>query len=264
MMKIASFNANGIRARLPLVQAWLEREKPCVLCLQETKVPDSDFPEAFFTELGYQCGFKGEKGYNGVAILSRRPLEDVRVGCGDLGPVDETRVISASVGPVRIVNTYVPQGVAPGSEKFRYKLDFFGRLRDYFAMSFSPAALVVWVGDFNVAPEPMDVYDPARLLGSVGFHPEEQAALARVKQWGFVDVFRRHVSGGGQYTFWDYRVPNAVERGLGWRIDHIWATLTAAMRSQRAWIDREARLAPRPSDHTFIAAEFDFNGSPGV
>lgn len=258
-MKIASFNANGIRARLRVIGEWLEKEHPDMLCLQETKVPDKDFPQAEFNERNYQCVFKGEKSYNGVAILSKVPLQEVRFGFGDGSVTEEARIISAQAGPLVVVNTYVPQGVSPESEKFRFKLDFFVRLRDYFARFFDPSMPLVWVGDFNVAPEPIDVHDPAKLRGSVGFHPDEQEALGRLKAWGFVDVFRRHQPGGGAYTFWDYRVPHAVERGVGWRIDHIWATPAAAARSQRAWIDRSARLGPKPSDHTFIVAEFDFS-----
>ena len=116
----------------------------------------------------------------------------------------------------------------------------------------------MWIGDFNVAPEPIDVHDPKRLLGHVGYHPDEHKALKRVKEWGFVDVFRKHKTDPGEYTFWDYRVRNAVERGLGWRVDHIWATKPLAEKSQDAWIDLEPRLWDKPSDHTFIVAEFMF------
>lgn len=263
-MKIASFNANGIRARRVVIEQWLEKEHPDILCLQETKVPDKDFPLEAFIDHHYHCAFRGEKGYNGVAIISRRPLQQVRFGFGEGEPPEDTRLISARAGAIKVVNTYVPQGGVPESEKFRHKLDFFVRLREYFERCFDPSTAVVWVGDFNVAPEPIDVYDPEALRGSVGFHPEEQAALGRVKEWGFADVFRRHQPGGGEYTFWDYRVPRAMERGLGWRIDHIWGSASAASRSQRAWIDRSARRLPKPSDHTFIVAEFDFGDGYGV
>lgn len=256
-MKIASFNANGIRARFPIVREWLKKEKPDVLCLQETKVCDSEFPKETFEERGYFLAFRGEKGYNGVAIISTLPLTDVFYGFGDGDPREETRILTATIGTIPIVNTYVPQGVAPVSEKFRYKLDWFHRLKDYFSHNFTPDKPLLWVGDFNVAPEPRDVYDPRKLSGSIGFHPEELSALAQVKSWGFVDVFRKHEPRGGFYTFWDYRVREAVNRGLGWRIDHLWATSCLAEKSRTVFIDQALRLGKRPSDHTVIWAEFD-------
>jgi exodeoxyribonuclease-3 len=154
----------------------------------------------------------------------------------------------------------VPQGYAPESDKFQYKLLWFERLRRFFDRYYSPESPLVWLGDFNVAPEPVDVYDPDRLLGRVGFHPDEHRALEAVKSWGFVDVFRRHDPGEKKYSFWDYRIPNAVDRGLGWRLDHIWASGSMAQVSTRAWIDMGPRMAPKPSDHTFVLAEFDLGG----
>ena len=256
IMKIASFNVNGIRARLPIVREWLVKEKPDIICLQETKVRDSEFPKEVFDELGYFLAFRGEKGYNGVAIVCQWPLTDVCFGFGDGDYREEVRIITAAIGNLTIVNTYVPQGFAPDSEKFRYKLEWFHRLYDYFSLTFKPDAPLLWVGDFNVAPEPRDVYDPKGLFGRIGFHPDEHSALAQVKKWGFVDVFRKYEQGEGFYTFWDYRVPQAVKRGLGWRIDHIWATSCLAEKLVCASIDRALRLAKKPSDHTVIWAEF--------
>lgn len=251
-MKIASFNSNGIRARLSIILDWIGREKPDVLCLQETKVPDRDFPQEAFEELNYFLAFKGEKGYNGVAILSKFLLHNVSFGFGDGDVSEEMRLITVSVAGIPIVNTYVPQGSAPDSEKFRYKLDWFHRLYDYFSQRFKPTKPLLWVGDFNIAPEPVDVYDPKGLFGNIGYHPDEHSALSKVKSWGFVDVFRKHVPQGEVYTFWDYRVPNGVKRGLGWRIDHIWATPCLAEKSIRASIDITPRLLEKPSDHTFL------------
>jgi exodeoxyribonuclease-3 len=256
-LKLASFNANGIRARLPLILAWLEKEAPNVLCLQETKVQDSDFPVGPFDGKGYHCIFRGEKSYNGVAVLSKSAPQETRFGFDDSGETEGTRLVSLKIEGIYIVNSYVPQGQAPDSEKFRYKLDWLKRLLDYFKTRFSIALPVIWTGDFNIAPEPMDVYDPDALTGSIGYHPEEHHALSVLKQWGFVDIFRKHQPDGKAFTFWDYRIPNAVKRGLGWRIDHIWATPCVAEKSLSAWIDKDARLMERPSDHTFIAAEFD-------
>ncbi|HUT87206.1 MAG TPA: exodeoxyribonuclease III [Candidatus Heimdallarchaeota archaeon] len=257
--KVATFNTNSVRARTPIVLAWLEKNGPDVLCLQETKVRDDAFPKEAFVEAGYRPLFQGEKSYNGVAMLIREPadVKNVRYGLDDDGPPDESRLLVAEVRGIPIVNTYVPQGQDPKAEIFQYKLAWFARLRSYFDRHFLPQEPLLWVGDFNVAPERIDVHDPGRLLGHVGFHPDEHKALAAVKAWGFVDVFRKHVPGPNQYTFWDYRVKDGVARGKRWRVDHIWATAPLADRSKRAWIDPDPRLAERPSDHTVLAAEFN-------
>ncbi len=254
-MKVASFNVNSVRARLEIVLEWLNKESPDVLCVQETKVVDPDFPLQAFQDINYNAVFHGEKSYNGVAIFSRLPIEDVRIGFDD-NESEGTRLISAVINGVPIVNTYIPQGSDPQSEKFQYKLGWFQRLYDYFERYYSPDAPLIWVGDFNVAPDPMDVHDPKKMLGSVGFHPDEHAALQRLKEWGFVDVFRMHQPGPEQYSFWDYRVKNAVKRKVGWRVDHIWATKALADNSLNAWVDIGPRLKEKPSDHTPMVAEF--------
>jgi exodeoxyribonuclease-3 len=254
-MKVASFNANSIRARLTMVLDWMRKESPDVLCLQETKVPDNDFPQKAFEEMHYHSVFRGEKSYNGVAVVSKKKAVDVRIGFDEY-ELEGTRLITATIHNVPVVNTYVPQGFHPLSKQFREKLDWLQRLYDYFNKYFRPDKPLLWVGDFNVAPEPADVYDPALLEGHVGFHPDERAALQRFRQWGFIDVFRRHQAGPGHYTFWDYRLKNAVLRNLGWRVDHIWATSPLAIKSVKAWVDTDLRRAERPSDHTVVVAEF--------
>jgi exodeoxyribonuclease-3 len=256
-MKIASFNTNGIRARLSIIKEWLAREGPDVLCIQETKVQDKDFPKDAFEDLAYYCAFWGQKSFNGVAVLSKVPPAKVSLGFGDGDVTEEPRMITAYIKDIPIVNTYVPQGTAPDSDRFQYKLDWFQRLRGYFSKHFRPTEPLLWVGDFNVAPESIDVYDPEGLLGSIGFHPDEHKALSAVKSWGFVDVFRMHNPGEKAYTFWDYRVPHAFGRGLGWRVDHIWATPCLAEKSKKSWIDVAPRRLEKPSDHTFILAEFE-------
>jgi len=257
VFKVATYNANSIRTRLPLVLDWLERESPDVLCLQETKVQDEDFPAAPFQEAGYHVVFRGQKAHAGVAIASRDEPQEVAFGLDDGGEPDEPRLVRATIGGVPVVNTYVPQGRSPDSEHFQYKLAWLGRLRDFFERHYDSQQPLVWTGDFNVAPAPIDVHAPKRLEKHVDFHPEARAALERVREWGFVDVFRlHHPDEPGQYTFWDYRVRGSVDRGLGWRVDHIWATEPLARRSTGAWIDVEARRAERPSDHTFLVAEF--------
>jgi exodeoxyribonuclease III len=257
IVKIASFNANSLRARMPVILRWLGEASPDILCLQETKVQDKDFPRAPLEGAGYQCCFRGQKSYNGVAILSRTEPTDVVAGFHETDDKESPRLIRATIGAVTVINTYIPQGQEVASEKFEYKLDWFKRLGGYFRENFSPADPLIWVGDFNVAPTPIDVYDPETLAGNVCFHPDEHRALASIMDWGFVDVYRRHRPTDPTFSFFDYRIPNAVKRGIGWRIDHICATEPLAARSVDAVIDVAPRLWPKPSDHTFIAAEFD-------
>ncbi len=253
--KIATFNANSIRSRLGIILEWLDRYHPDVLCVQETKVQDVDFPREAFVEKGYHCAFKGEKKYNGVAILSRHPLKRVLSGLND-DPKDPARLIRADIQDLTVVTTYIPQGQDPLSDKFTYKLEWFRRLGGYFASHFSPADRVIWLGDMNVAMEDKDVYDPVGLRGHVCFCPEVQAALSQVVEWGWIDLFRKHCPEAGQYTFWDYRM-NALRRNLGWRLDYIFATRPLADRCSACWIDKEPRAMESPSDHTFLLAELD-------
>ena len=255
-MKTASFNVNGIRARLSIVLDWLRKEAPDVLCLQETKVQDSEFPAGAFEEAGYHCRYSGQKGYNGVAILTRAEPEMVRIGFDDGGSDESPRLLAIRVCGVDIVNSYVPQGQDPASEKFVYKLDWLNRMGLYFKRFYTPETPLLWLGDLNVAPFPIDVYDPVKLAGNVGFHPDEQKVLSEIYAWGFEDIYRRFHAGEKEYTFYDYRVPNALKRGLGWRIDHIWGTRPMAVRAIDAWIDPVLRTLEKPSDHTVIAARF--------
>ena len=255
-MKIASFNVNSIRARLPIVIDWLTKNQPDILCVQETKVQDHDFPGQAFDEINYQYVFKGQKSYNGVAIFSKKKAENIRYGFNE-EPKDEPRLISAQFNGVTIVNSYVPQGNMPESEQFEYKLNWFDRLLDYFDSNFKNTESIVWVGDLNIAPEPIDVHDPVGLLGHVCYHPDVHKALQKVMKWGLVDVFRMNCKEAGQYTFWDYRMRNTFKNNIGWRIDHIMATKPIAEKSTACYIDKEPRQLGRPSDHTPIIAEFD-------
>ncbi len=255
-MKVASFNVNSLRARLAIVLAWLEKHQPDVLAVQETKVQDVDFPVDAFSDSGYQYVFKGQKSYNGVAIFSRSEIKNVKFGFDD-EPKDEPRLIKAKVNGITIVDTYIPQGYLPESKKFEYKLNWFERLLKFFDTNFKSTEPVLWVGDFNIAPEAIDVYDPVNLLGHVCFHPEVHKRLKSIMQWGFVDVFRMHCKGAGQYTFWDYRLRNTFKRNLGWRLDHIMATKPLAKKCTACYIDKEPRTKEKPSDHTPIVAEFD-------
>jgi exodeoxyribonuclease-3 len=258
IFKIATYNVNSIRSRLPIVLAWLEENRPDVLCLQETKVDDARFPVAEFTAAGYRVVFKGEKQYNGVAVASLRKPDDVSFGMADEGPADGARLIRADFSGISVINTYVPQGRDRDAAQFIYKLEWFKRFRNYLQRSLAPERPVIWLGDLNVAPEKIDVHDPKKLLGHVCFTPEVWEAFAAVKAWGLEDIFRRHHPGeAGQYTFFDYRVPRSVDRGLGWRIDHILATAPLVERSVSCRIDIRPRLMERPSDHTVLMAEFN-------
>jgi len=256
-MKIGSFNVNSLRARLPIVLQWLTEHQPNVLCVQETKVQDADFPTDAFETSGYKYVFKGQKSYNGVAIFSRSQISNVKFGFDD-EPKDQARLIKAEFNGIVTVNTYIPQGYLPESEKFEYKLNWFNRLLTFFDKNFKPTNPILWIGDFNIAPEPIDVYDPKSLLGHVCFCPEVTEALNKIVQWGFVDVFRMHCKEPGQYTFWDYRLRNSFKRNLGWRLDHIMATQPLAKKCTACYIDKEPRTKEKPSDHTPIIAEFDW------
>lgn len=256
-MVIASFNVNGIRSRLQILTDWLAATGPDVVCLQETKVQDHDFPRDALVAAGYQVAFAGQKSYNGVAILSREPAEDVRAGFSDGAFAEEARIITARIHGIRVVNTYVPQGQAVGSEKFVRKLLWMERLGAELDGFGAPAEPILWLGDLNVARDSRDVFDPQEFAGEVGFHPDEQAALEALLARGFTDVFREHVPDGGHYTFWDYRIPNGFKRNMGWRIDYIMACGGLAGKCAEAWIDAEPRRLEKPSDHTPVCARFE-------
>jgi exodeoxyribonuclease-3 len=254
--KLATFNTNSIRSRMPIILEWLDKEKPDALCLQESKVQDKDFPLKEFEALGYRAAFKGQKSYNGVALVTEHRMTRVEIGLYKTKD-EEARFLRAEISQISIINVYVPQGFAAGTDKFVHKLRWMNDLLGYLKEQFDPSQPLLVAGDFNAAMEARDVFDPVKLKGEVGFHPDEQAIMAKYVEWGLVDVFRKHEPGRGHYTFWDYRIPNGVKRNLGWRIDYILATRPLAERSQRAWIDKAPRLAEKPSDHTFLVAEFE-------
>jgi len=254
--RIATYNVNSVRSRLHIIIPWLNEHRPDVFCMQETKVEDGQFPAGEFQATGYQVAFRGSRQYNGVAMASRETPREVAFGLPDGGPLDEDRLIAAQFAGLTVVNTYVPQGRERETEHFAYKLDWFRRLRRFFDQRYSPKGPLIWCGDLNVAPEAIDVHDPKRLLGHVCFTPEVWEAYADVRSFGLDDLFRRHHPGeADRYTFFDYRVPSAVKRGLGWRIDHILATKAMAARSVRCEIDMNPRLAEKPSDHTILMAD---------
>lgn len=256
-MRIATFNCNSIRVRLPVVLGWLDQYAPDLLALQETKAQDKDFPEAEITARGWHVVYRGEKTYNGVAVISREKPETVSFGLGDDKGESETRLVHARVGGIDLVNTYVPQGRALDNPNFPFKLEWLARLRRFFDSHFKPkSGNLVWVGDLNVAPLPMDVYDSKAVWPHVCHCQEVIDALKGVADFGFVDIFRKHLPDPGNFTFWDFRTRGAFERNRGWRIDHILATGPLAKKSAACHVDIEARRGERPSDHTFVYADF--------
>jgi exodeoxyribonuclease III len=254
--KIATFNANSIRIRLDQILAWIAEHQVDVLCVQETKVQDSAFPKELIEDAGYHVTFSGQKSHAGVATLSRTPPDEVQAGFSD--GTDPARLLYTRIDGLHIINSYVPQGREVDHSEFQHKLTWLAGMRAWFESRFTPDDPVIWLGDLNVATEAIDVYDPKGLRNHVDFHPDAQAALEKVRAWGFVDCFRLHHSGEpNQFTYWDYRARTPIERNIGWRIDHIWATPPLAAKCTSSWIDVEARRAARPSDHTFLVAEFD-------
>ncbi len=256
-MKIATFNANSIRARQDIVLDWLRQHEPDVLCVQETKTQDADFPALAFTELGYEVTFRGQKSYNGVATISKRPPDSVRFGFDDGESPDEARLVYTRFGSLHIVNTYVPQGRAIDHEMYQYKLRWLARLKAYFERHFTPRKKVLWLGDLNVARDDRDIHNAEMQTQHVCYHADVRRAFEDTLSWGFTDVFREYSPEKGVYTFYDYRVPNAAKRGMGWRIDYLLASRPLARTCTGCQVDIEPRLKPKPSDHTFLVGDFD-------
>ncbi len=254
-MRIATWNVNSLRARLEMLCAWLQQVQPEVVCLQETKVPDEAFPADSLTALGYQVAYSGQKTYNGVAILSRLPLTDVATALPGAPAAEEKRFIAATVGELRLVNVYVPNGQAVGSPKFHTKLAWLEHLHGFLSTTYTRDDPLVLCGDFNVAPEPRDVYDATKVDGEILFHPAERAAFARLLAWGLHDTLRLHHQEGGLYSWWDYRNA-AFRRNWGFRIDHILVTPPLAARCTGVTLERALRKQPKPSDHIPVVATF--------
>lgn len=255
-MKIATWNVNSIRARLDRLLAFLQRAEPDVLCLQELKVTEADFPGEAIERAGYHAAVLGQRTYNGVAVLSRTPLSDIDVGLPGDESDDQARLIAATTRGVRVLSAYVPNGQSVGSEKWGYKLGWLRRLEDWLAREYDPGQSLVLCGDFNVAPEPRDAARPEEWAESVLCHPDGRSALARIAAWGLTDTVRIHDEGPGPWTWWDYRML-AFPKGNGLRIDHILATVPLAGRCTGVTVDREERKGKLPSDHAPVIAEFN-------
>lgn len=254
-MHVATWNVNSIRAREERVLAWLAAARPDVVCLQELKVVDEKFPRAAVEALGYHVETHGQPTYNGVAILSRTPLADVERGFHDGEDDAQARFIAATTAAVRVLCAYVPNGEAPDSPKFVYKLRWLARLEAYLGRRLDPAAPALLCGDFNVAPADIDVHDPAAWAGHVLCTDDERAALARVLGDRLIDVVRRVHPDRQLFSWWDYR-QLAFPKNRGLRIDHIVATPPLVERLDDAGVDRDARKGKQPSDHAPVWARF--------
>ena len=255
-MKLATWNVNSIRAREERLVRWLGANQPDAMCLQELKVTDDAFPSLALQALGYHAAVHGQKTYNGVAVLSRLEPAAVERGFGDGGDDTQSRLVTARIGRVHVLSAYVPNGQEVGSDRWAYKTEWMRRLRAWLDHRFAKTDLVALCGDFNVAPEPRDVHDPAAWGASVLFHPEARAALENVRAWGFVDAFRLHNQAPGFYTWWDYRML-AFPKKEGLRIDHVLLSEPLAAKCTAALIDRNERKGKQPSDHAPVVVELD-------
>ncbi len=253
-MRIATWNVNSVRTRLDQVCAWLQREQPEVLCLQETKVADELFPREAFAALGYELAISGQKAYNGVAIASRLPLDDVQIGLDALlGPEatelsEQKRVISALIDGIRVLNLYVPNGSSLSSDKYDYKLQWLAGLKRYLAVQEAQGDPLCMVGDFNIGPEARDIHDPERLTGGIMASEPERQALRELLGARLADAFRQFESSSGHWSWWDYRT-GAWERNQGWRIDHIYLCDQLQACATGCQIHQQVRGNDQPSDH---------------
>lgn len=255
MLKIATWNVNSLKVRLPHVLQWAAEARPDILALQETKCLDEAFPVDDIRAAGYEVVFSGQKTYNGVAILSRTHATDVVKDIPALGD-HQRRILAATYGDVRVLNLYVPNGESVGSEKYEYKLRWFKQLTAYVVQELQRHSKLVVLGDFNVAPEDRDVHDPQMWEGNVLFSAPERAALADLLSTGLSDSFRLFPQEDRQYSWWDYRMV-AFRRNMGLRIDHILVSAALRERCVSCHIDKAPRKWERPSDHTPVIAEFD-------
>ncbi|HLX79327.1 MAG TPA: exodeoxyribonuclease III [Burkholderiales bacterium] len=253
-MKLAAWNVNSLKVRLPHLTDWLAKAKPDIVCLQELKLEDPKFPRAELEAAGYQAAFSGQKTYNGVAILARTGLSDVSMGMPGFAD-DHKRVIAATVAGIRVVCVYCPNGQAVGSDKYAYKLRWFAALREYLAAEMARHAQLAVAGDFNVAPEDRDVHDPKAWEGQVHVSEPERAAWGALLGLGLKDAFRLFEQPEKIYSWWDYRMMG-FRRNAGLRIDHILVSAGLAARCTSSTVDKEPRKLERPSDHAPVIAEF--------
>ncbi len=252
-MKLATWNVNSLKVRLPQLLDWLAEHRPDVVCLQEIKLEDKAFPRAELEAAGYQAAFAGQKTYNGVAILARLPLAEVSVGIPGFAD-EQQRVIAATVDDVRVVCGYFPNGQSVGSDKYAYKLRWIDALTVWLRDELARRPRLALLGDYNIAPEGRDVHDPTAWEGRVLFSAPERAAFRRLLELGLKDAFRLFEQPEKIYTWWDYRMM-AFRRNMGLRIDHILLSAELAGICTACTVDKAARKAERPSDHAPVVAE---------
>ncbi len=259
-MKIATWNVNSVRTRLEHVIDWLKENPVDVLCLQETKVVDEQFPRSLFEELGYHLYISGQKSYNGVAIASLQPLTDISTGfTGVLPDVEpewdaQKRVITGVFSDIRIINLYVPNGSSIGSDKYEYKLGWLQILERYLKQLLQVTPNICMCGDFNIALSDKDIHDKVSIKNHIMSSDSERDALGEILKLGFADAFRKFNDEGGQYSWWDYRAAS-FRRNLGWRIDHHYLTADLYERAKSCVIDVTPRKKEKPSDHTPVVLE---------
>jgi exodeoxyribonuclease-3 len=254
-MLLATWNVNSLRVRMPHLKDWLASNPMDVVALQETKLPDADFPQDEIEGLGLNVAFSGQRTYNGVAILAKQPLEDVVAGIPGFED-EQKRVLAATVAGVRVIDVYVPNGQTVGSDKFEYKLRWLAALREYVAAELARHPRLVVLGDYNIAPEDRDVHDPKAWEGSVHVSEPERACLKALLAVGLEDCFRRFGQPEKSFSWWDYRMM-AFRRNAGLRIDLILASTILAEKCAECRIDKAPRKLERPSDHTPVVARFD-------
>lgn len=255
MMKVATWNVNSINVRMPQLLGWLEGKDIDVICLQETKTVDDNFPLEAIKDAGYDAVFDGQKSYNGVAIISKHKIENVQKNFLDDNDASPKRMIAAKIKGVNIVNTYIPNGTELWTDKFSFKLDWLMRLRRYFDATFSADDDVLLCGDFNVAMEDLDVWNVPAWENKLHFTKTERAAMHNVKQWGFIDLFRKMNLDAREFSWWNYR-EGAWQRNHGLRIDYVWTSRVLADKCTACGIDRAPRELEKPSDHAPVVAEF--------
>jgi len=257
-VRLATWNVNSVRARLPRLLDWLASARPDVLCLQETKCPPKTFPTAEVAELGYEAAAHGLGVWNGVALLSRVGLTGVTPGFpAEPGfPDPEARSLAATCGGLRVWSVYIPNGRTPDSEHYLYKLRWLAALREALAPELAAGQPLVVAGDFNVAPTDADVWDPAVFVGSTHVTPAERQALAALRDLGLTDVVPRPLKGTNPFTYWDYRA-GLFHQDKGMRIDLVYAAAAVAGRVADAYVDREARKGKGPSDHAPIVVDLN-------
>jgi len=253
-LRIVSWNVNSIRARIDHVHRFLREAQPDVLCLQETKVADAEFPTDTFARAGYETQRTGGKSYNGVAIVSRHPVTDLRIGFVDGHADDERRLIAGTVRGMRIVSAYIPNGKSLDSPAYEEKLVWLDRLAQTLQVEQDQLAPMAVCGDFNVTRDDRDVFDPARFRDQLFCSPRERAALARLSELGLTDSFRERCAEGGHYSWWDYRA-GSYQRNRGLRIDYVWLSRAASLHLTSAHIDGGPRSWDKPSDHTPVVAD---------